>query len=81
MRDPHVVALRYRLETDRLLIFDNPPPLAHDTDACTLRLANGVLTCRMKAHYASADEARTIADPVILSWELDTALCQGRREI
>jgi hypothetical protein len=77
MRDPHVVALRYRLETDPSLIFDHPPPLEHDTNESTLRLAEGVLTCTMKVHYASADEARAVIDPLLRAWEFVVYLRQG----
>ena len=74
MRNPHVVALYYRLETDSSLIFNHPPPLDHDTNEFTLHLAEGVLTCTMKGHYASAGEARAVVDPVLRSWELHVAL-------
>jgi hypothetical protein len=79
MRDPHVVSLRYRLETDPSLTFDNPPPIEQETDEFTLHLADGVLTCMMKAHYASVGAARAGVDQILLAWELDFALQQGRR--
>lgn len=79
MRDPHVVSLCYRLETDPSLIFDHPPPLEHNTDECMLRLADGVLTCTMKAHYASAVEARAVVDPRLRAWELYVALLRGKQ--
>jgi hypothetical protein len=81
MRDLHVVALYYRLETDTSLAFDHPPPLMHDTDACTLHLAEGVLTCTMKGHDATADEARARVYPHLRSWELAEALSHGRHSL
>lgn len=81
MRDPHVVALYYRLETDPSLIFKNPQPLDQDVDEFTLRLADGVLTCTMKEHYASAEEAKAVVAPFLRAWELDFALVQGQREL
>jgi hypothetical protein len=77
MRDPHVVALRYRLETDSSLTFDNPQPRDHDYNEFSLHLADGTLTCAMKAHYASAHEARAVVDPVLRAWEIDVALQRG----
>jgi hypothetical protein len=47
----------------------------------TLHLADDVLTCTMKTHHASADEARAVVDPLLQAWELDLALQQGRREM
>jgi hypothetical protein len=81
MRDPHVVDLYYRLETDPPLIFDHPPPLDHDTDKFTLHLADGALTCTMKRHYASVEEAQAVVTPFLRTWGLDDALERGRCEI
>jgi hypothetical protein len=94
MRDPHVVALYYRLATldyqsnvyrleptDTSVSFENPQPCEAETDLCTFRLAEGLLTCTMKADYASPDAARKAVDPLLQAWELDDALERGRREI
>ena len=79
MRDPHVVSLRYCLETDPSLIFDKPPPLERETDQVTLRLAEDMLTCKMKVHYATAAAARAVVDPLLRAWELDVALFHGKQ--
>jgi hypothetical protein len=79
MRNPHVVTISYRLGTGPSLRFDHPPPLEYDTDEFTLRLAEGLLTCAMKVHYATTEEARAVVDPRLRAWELDVALRQGRR--
>ena len=63
LNDPHVATLRYQLETDSSLTFDSPAPRQYDTPAFTLRLADGLLTCDMKAHFASAAAARAAVDP------------------
>ena len=46
MRDPHVVSLRYRLQTPGTTRYLNPPPVERDTDACHFRLADGELADR-----------------------------------
>ena len=79
MRKPLVVALYYRLETDSSLIFDNPPPREWETDHVILCLAEDMLTCKMKVHYAAADAARAVVDPLLRSWELHVALSQGKQ--
>jgi hypothetical protein len=81
MRDPHVVSLLYRLETGPSLRFDNPPPRDYETNEFNFRLADGVVTCTMKAHYASPNQARAVVEPVLRAWELDTALRHGKREL
>jgi hypothetical protein len=85
MRDPHVVALTYWLEIERqedkpLTSFENASPLDHDTDEFTLHLADGVLTCTMKGHYATVKDARAVVDPYLRAWKLDDALRRDRRE-
>jgi hypothetical protein len=53
MRDAHVVSLRYRLETDKTVTFENPPPIEREINEFVAQLENGVLTCQMKEHYPS----------------------------
>jgi hypothetical protein len=81
MRDPHVVALRYRLETHESVTFDNPQLVECETSAFRLRLENGVATLALKEHFTSLESARRIADDFLRAWELDAALGIGRREI
>lgn len=81
MRDPHVSALVYRLETDDTVAFDDPPPLEWETDAFRMRLTDGVLRFEMKEHHASEQRARGRVEPHIRSWELWNALDLGRRAI
>jgi hypothetical protein len=94
MRAPHVVALyywlatldyrsnAYQLETtDASVSFENPQPREAETDLCTFHLAEGVLTCTMKAHYDSVDKAREDIDQLLRDWEVEDALERGRREI
>src|SRR5882724_34655 len=79
LNDPHVTILRYRLETDASLAFDSPAPREHDTPAFALRLADGLLTCDMKAHFTSVAAAKAVVEPVLRAWELETALREGKR--
>jgi hypothetical protein len=82
MRDPHVVALYYQLETtEALLSFENPQPREAETALCRLHLAEGMLTCTLKEHYPSPDEARAVVDPLLHAWVLADSQQRGRREI
>jgi len=81
MRDPHVSALVYRLETDETVAFDDPPPLEHETDAFRVRLADGVLRVEMKEHHPSEQCARERVEPYVRAWELSEALNSGWRTI
>lgn len=81
MRDPHVVSLRYKLETVPTVTFNNPPPVKVETDAFLLCLENGRAFVEMKEHFAAVEAARSAVDPYLHSWELDVALRFGRQEI
>jgi len=77
MRDPHVEALYYRLETGQQLAFSGPSPVERDADTFSLRLSDGQLVVRMKNHYATDTAARLAVEPYLRSWEIATALRHG----
>jgi hypothetical protein len=81
MRDPHVVSLRYRLETDKTVTFENPTPIEQETNEFIAQLENSILTCQMKEHYPSVQTAREVVDKFVQAWELDIALRFGRGEM
>ena len=80
MRDPHVVALRYRLECDETLSFENPPLAEAQTDAFRVSLHDDRLTAEMIEHYSTEEGARKRVETYLRSWEVDAALCSGRQE-
>jgi hypothetical protein len=74
-RDPHVVALRYKIEHSAGLTFGhNPPPLERETEAFHLRLADEVATFTMKEHHASVDSARQVVEEYLRPWEIVEAV-------
>jgi hypothetical protein len=77
MRDPHVVALRYRLETGPQLSFNDPPPVERELDSFTIRLDNGHVHVEMKDHFATVVAARLEVEPFLRSWEIKAALRYG----
>jgi len=75
MNDPHVESLTYLMEASPGVVrFDNPPPLVHETDTFRLRLTEGVLAVEMKAHFSTAEEARTPVERFLTDWTLFAAL-------
>jgi len=81
MRDPHVVTLHYRVVTDPLFEFKDPPPIEHEEAAFRLRLEDGKLRVEMKNHHATTESAREVVEPLLTTWEIDAALNRGRREM
>jgi len=81
MRDPHVVSLRYRVESAATVTFNNPPALEHESNKFRMRLESGTAIFELKEHLPSIEVARGIVDAFVRAWELDVALNSGRREI
>lgn len=81
MRDPHVESLRYRLDTSETTTYENPPAVEVSRDEFECRLNDGVLTCRMREHYPTVEEARRVVDGFLRSWEIKAALELGRGEM
>jgi hypothetical protein len=79
MRDPHVEWLEYDLQTT--WIFDSPPPLQWRSSAFEVNLYDGILRADMRAHCATVEEARAAVEPFLQTWEIDTALTYGHREM
>jgi hypothetical protein len=49
-----------------------------ETDKACFRLAEGKLTCEMKAHFPTVDDARRAVEPTVRVWEIDADLRLGR---
>jgi len=81
MRDPHVVALRYRLVPTETISFDQPPTVERDTEAFQIRLADNIVTFEMLEHHASEESARERVEPYLRAWEILDALDKGRPEM
>jgi hypothetical protein len=77
MRDPHVVALHYRLETGPRLGFKDPPPVERKTNSFSLRLANGQLRAEIRDDPATVVAAYRELEQYIRSWEILTNLRYG----
>jgi hypothetical protein len=73
-RDFHVVSMRYRLEHGDNVAFNNPPPVDFENDEARLQLKDGILSCVLKAHYATEVEAREAIEPILRAWELNAAI-------
>ena len=77
MRDPHVVALLYRLQAGPQLAFNDPAPLERETAAFSVRLTKGQVRIEMKDHFAKSDAARREVGTYLHSWEIATDLKNG----
>lgn len=77
MRDPHVVALFYRLTEGQQITFDSPPPIEDATDEFRVRLADNEVTLEFLGHYSDVPSARQTAESYFRAWEIKTQLEAG----
>ena len=79
--DLHVVSLHYAVcSTDRVT-YVSPPPVEFETEEVRFRLAEGNVTCDMKAHFPTAEAARAVVEPVLRAWEVDADLRRNQGEL
>lgn len=81
MIDPHIESLIYSVKPSEFVEYENPPPLKFETDIFEGTLENHVLTCSMKAHFPTENEARAAIEGTLRAWEIDAALRRGRPDI
>lgn len=74
-----VRSLNYLLKTIPELIFDNPPPLRGEENEFKYTLDKNSMVVEMKGIYTSENEACSVVDPFLRTWELDTYLNGGKR--
>ena len=77
--DYHVVSLTYSVTSGDGVTYDAPPSVEFERDKAHFRLADGILTCRMKVYFSTPAEARSAVDPILLAWEIEADLGQGHR--
>jgi hypothetical protein len=75
MNDPHVVAVRYRLELDEWVRYDPPNSvLAFKRGDFDVTLAGQRVTLVPNVHFATREAARAAAESIIRAWELEASL-------
>jgi hypothetical protein len=78
MRDPHVVALHYRIAVDPKLTLNDPHPIEYETATFSLRLADGHLRGEIKDDPATRADASGELEQYLHSWEIHSNLLHGR---
>lgn len=81
MNDPHVVSLKYKLETIDTVSFSEPSAIEAESETFRMKLADGIVVFEFKLHFDSAEAARSIVEPYLRAWEIDNALSMNKQEI
>ncbi len=77
MRDPHVVALRYRIEHRESVDYEKAIPLEEETDAFSVRMESLKAIFDMKEHHSSIESARQLVEQYTRAWEISAGLRDG----
>ena len=77
MKDPHVVALVYRIGHDASIDYGKARPLCRDEDAFRLSVTDAQARFEMKHHYSTFEEAEEAIVEYIRAWEFDVQLKRG----
>jgi hypothetical protein len=80
MNDPHVVALRYRVECDYGLSYNSTdsPPYCTETFVCTIADRLARFEFKPSVHHASESTARAEIDPFVEAWKIRAELNHGQ---
>jgi hypothetical protein len=75
--DYHVVSLTYSVTSGDGVTYDAPPSVEFERDKAHFRLADGILTCRMKVYFSTPAEARSAVDLSCLHGKLRLTSVKG----
>lgn len=81
MNDPHVQRLFYELRCPSDVVFEQPPPLDHESFDARFNLDRGTLMVEPTRHFAEVSEARAVIEPFLRTWEIHDALVHGRQNL
>jgi hypothetical protein len=81
MRDPHVEALIYVIMPGPGVSYEDPKPVAFSNSLGHFDAADGELRFRPADHFSRSDEARTVIEPFLRAWEIQSDLSGNARRI
>jgi len=74
MNDPHVEALVYVVKHSPTFSYDKAEPYERQLPECRINIERRQATIAPKEHFATAEKARAVVEPILRAWELDAAL-------
>jgi hypothetical protein len=81
MNDPHVEALLYRVEHSPSFNYENAQPCKRELPEFRIRIEDDEATVAPKEHFATAEGAREVVEPLLRAWELDAALTRDNPDV
>lgn len=74
MRDPHVERLLFTIGSDERTAYENPEPLTFENPLGHFSTRDGQLLVEPADHFADEAAARSIIEPFLRGWEIETDL-------
>jgi hypothetical protein len=71
MRDPHVTRLYFQITAEEGIAYRNPAPLSFTNNLGKFETQKQYLIVEPTEHFASEDEARTVIEAYLRSWEIE----------
>jgi hypothetical protein len=76
MDDPHVVKLHYQIKHDQTVHYKNATTMTCETPLFIAHVEADRVELEMKAHFASAGEAKAAVAPLLRAWEVWAGLAR-----
>jgi hypothetical protein len=74
VRDPHVTRLQFEIRPEKGTSYENPEPLTFENPLGQFDARDGKLLVEPVDHFADETAARSIIEPFLRSWEIETDL-------
>jgi len=79
--DSPVMTLHYSVQTNDRVSYLKPCAVNFERAEAWFELSDNKLTCKMKGHFSSPEDARSVVEPVLRAWEVATDLQRSRGEL
>jgi hypothetical protein len=74
VRDPHVERLLFTIGSGEGIAYENPAPLTFANAVGDFSTRDGILLVEPASHFADEATARSVIEPFLKSWEIETDL-------
>ena len=74
VRNPHVTRLHFEIRSDKETAYENPEPLIFEAPLGRFDARDGKLLVEPADHFADEAAARSVIEPFLRSWEIETDL-------
>ena len=81
MKQSVVAAVIYKVRPGPYIVLDSPAPISFATSDFRIALDEGELRIDLVAPVETVEEARSLADPYVRSWEIRSGLTRGTPEV